>query len=473
MRLSPASLAPLAAVASMAVAGLAAETRPPNFVILFADDLGYGDLACYGHPTIRTPHLDRMAAEGMRFTDFYVASSVCTPSRAALLTGRLPIRNGMAGQMTHRVLYPDSSGGLPQEEVTMAEALKEQGYATALIGKWHLGSPPEHVPTKHGFDYFFGLPYSNDMDAAANIPPRPAFRINPEVEWWEVPLMRNEEIIERPADQRSLTRRYTEEAIQFVEENREKPFLLYLAHTFPHVPLFASEDFHDKSPRGRYGDTVEEIDWSTGQILEALRRENLAENTLVIFTSDNGPWLVRDLTGGSAGLLRDGKGSTFEGGVRVPAIAWWPGKVAPGAVSREMANAMDLFPTFLKLAGAELPGDRILDGVDMSPILFNAGPGLREREFYYRSDELYAIRKGPFKAHFSTWAGYSREPAEQHDPPLLFHLGHDPSERFNVAEAYPDVVADLVAERQAHLDSVVPGEPQLVDGHFRGRWIPR
>ena len=462
-------LASLAAVASAAPAG---ETRPPNFVVIFTDDLGYGDLGSYGHPSIRSPRLDAMAAEGIRFTDFYVASSVCTPSRAALLTGRLPIRSGMAGQLTHRVLYADSTGGLPLEEITMATALREAGYATALIGKWHLGNPPEFSPLRHGFDYYFGIPYSNDMelDRNRNPPPRPAFRLDADYEWWDVPLMRNHTIIERPANQHTLTKRYTEESIRFIRENRDSPFLLHLWHTFPHVPLFASEKFHGRSPRGRYGDTVEEIDWSTGQILDTLRELGLAENTLVVFTSDNGPWLTRDVAGGSAGLLRDGKGSTFEGGVRVPAIAWWPGRVEAGVVSREMANAMDLFTTFLKLAGAKIPPDRVIDGVDMRPILLKNGAGRRNVEYYFRSDRLYAIRKGPFKAHYSTWPGYSPEEAEHHDPPLLYHLGHDPSERFNIADDHPEVIAAIHAVRDSFLDELVPGEPQLTDGHFRGRW---
>lgn len=354
----------------------------------------------------------------------------------------------------------------------MAEALGDAGYATALVGKWHLGTPPDHSPLRHGFDTFFGLPYSNDMelDPDADPPTRPAFRMDPDFEWWDVPLMRDDEIIERPANQHTLTRRYTEEAIAFIESNRERPFFLYLAHTFPHVPLFASEEFHGQSPRGRYGDTVEEIDWSTGRVLEALRRENLEGDTLVIFTSDNGPWLVRDLAGGSAGLLRDGKGSTYEGGVRVPAIAWWPGKVEAGIVSREHTNAMDLFPTFLKLAGVEAPSDREIDGVDMSPVLFENGASRRDLEFYYRSDELYAVRKGAFKAHYTTWTGYSSEDAESHDPPLLFHLGHDPSEEFDVAEDHPAVLEEIEAARKAHLKELVRGEPQLTDGDFRGRW---
>lgn len=460
----------LAASAALLVPAAAAES-PPNYVIIFADDLGYGDLGCYGHPSIRTPHLDKMAAEGMRFTDFYMGASVCTPSRAALLTGRLPIRSGMAGLMTHRVLYADSTGGLPKEEITIAEALREEGYSTALIGKWHLGTPPEHSPLRHGFDEYFGLPYSNDMELLREVAPsRPAFRLDAESAWWNVPLLRNEEIIERPVDQTTLTRRYTREAIDFIGQNRDRPFFLYLAHTFPHVPLLASERFRGKSPRGRYGDTVEELDWSMGQVLAALRREGLAEKTLVVFTSDNGPWLVRDVAGGSAGLLRDGKGSTYEGGMRVPALAWWPGKIEPGVVSREIVTAMDLFPTFLRLAGADLPADRILDGGDLSPVLFEQGGSPRDAHFFYRSDELYAVRKGPFKAHFSTWTGYSKEPVERHDPPLLFHLGHDPSERFNVAADHPEVIAEIKALREAHRDSLVRRRPQLGNGHFRGHW---
>ncbi len=344
----------------------AAFPEKPNLVILFADDLGYGDLGCFGHPSIRTPHLDRMAAEGMKLTQFYVAAPVCTPSRSALLTGRLPIRNGMYGQR-RRVFYPDSTGGLPDEELTLAELLRQRGYATACIGKWHLGHLPQYLPTRHGFDCYFGLPYSNDMqNVRQGHPP--------------LPLMRNEEIIEQPVDQFTLTRRYTEEAVNFVRNSKEKPFFLYLAYTFPHVPLYASKDFRGRSRRGLYGDVVEELDWSVGVILQMLREEGLAERTLVFFTSDNGPWLIQRLNGGSAGLLRDGKGSTFEGGMRVPAIAWWPGTIAPGQVSMELACSMDLFTTGLKLAGAEVPSDRIIDGVDMTPI-FRGEPGLRRVMF--------------------------------------------------------------------------------------------
>ncbi len=444
-----------------AVNGSAA--RPPNFVVILADDLGYGDLACFGHPTIRTPQLDRMAREGMKLTDFYVAACVCTPSRAALLTGRLPIRSGMAGTEKRRVLYPDSEGGLPAEEITIARALKTGGYATACIGKWHLGQGQAHLPTSHGFDEFFGLPYSNDMDRIPSARQADTGSLNPRYQDFNVPLMHNGAILERPAVQTTLTRRYTEQAIRFIHENKRKPFFLYLPHTFPHVPLFASPDFKGRSRRGLYGDAVEELDWSVGQVLETLRREKLADNTLVVFTSDNGPWLVRNLAGGSGGLLRDGKGSTWEGGMRVPAIAWWPRHIQPTSVSSDLANAMDLFPTFLKLANIPLPADRVLDGYDLSPTLLGTGKAARDIQFYYRGEELYALRQGPFKAHFMSRDGYSKEPLQQHDPPLLFNVAQDPSEKYNIAQEHPDVIASLRAAAEQHRAGVVPGKPQY--GH--------
>lgn len=447
-------------VAGLAVSASAARIpRPPNIVILFADDLGYGDLGCYGHPSIRTPNLDRMAAEGMRFTDFYSAAPVCTPSRAALLTGRLPVRSGMTSD-TRRVLFPNSKGGLPADEVTVAEVLKQKGYRTACIGKWHLGHRPEFLPTRNGFDYYFGVPYSNDMDRVPNAG-GPSGSLNPKVEWWNVPLMRNEEIIERPADQHNLTQRYTEEAVKWMRGAKDKPFFLYIPYTMPHVPLFASREFAGKSPRGLYGDTVEEIDGSAGRILEHLRKQGLAKNTLVFFTSDNGPWLIQKLAGGSAGLLREGKGSTWEGGMREPALAWWPGKVPAGRVERSLACSMDLFSTCLALAGAEPPADRPIDGKSLVPVLLGHGSSGRESFFYYRDTQLYAVRKGPWKLHFITKSAYGRDPAEKHDPPLLFQLAHDPSEQFNVAAEHPEVVADLVREAERHRAGVVPARNQL------------
>ena len=432
----------------------------PNFVVIFCDDLGYGDLGCYGHPTIRTANLDRMAREGQRWTNFYAAASVCTPSRAALLTGRLPVRNGMCSYR-RRVLFPDSAGGLPSSEVTIAKALKEQGYATACIGKWHLGRLSEYLPTSHGFDYYFGIPYSNDMDSVRGRPQN-AQRV-PKIQYWNVPLLRNTEVVQQPADQRTITRRYTAEAVRFIKRSKGKPFFLYFPHTFPHVPLFASKQFSGTSLRGLYGDVVEEIDWSVGQVLDTLRSEGLAENTLVLFTSDNGPWLIKGDHGGSAGLLREGKGSTWEGGMREPMIAWWPGKIQGGQVELQMGSTLDFLPTILHLAGTSIPAERVLDGYDISPAFLGTGVSPRQVMFFYRGQRLYAVRKGPYKAHYVTEAAYGRDrrPAE-HDPPLVYHLGHDPSERFNVAADHREVVQSINKVVERHQANLVRGENQLL-----------
>ncbi len=448
----------LAVVCSFAAAAETPSVDKPNLVVIFTDDLGYGDLGCYGSPTIRTPNLDRMAAEGLRFTDFYSAAEVCTPSRAALLTGRYPIRSGMCGN--RRVLFPNSEGGLPPSEITIAEALKPLGYASAHIGKWHLGIHPGARPLDQGFDRSFGLPYSNDMDGRADLPRGASGSADPPRDGWNVPLLRDGEVVERPADQTTLTRRYTEEAVGLIRQWKDRPFFLYFAHTFPHVPLFASAEFKGKSPAGIYGDTVEEIDWSVGQVLDALRREGIAERTLVFFTSDNGPWLVMGDQGGSAGPFREGKGSTWEGGMRVPGIAWMPGRIRPGVTS-ELANAMDLFPTALRLAGGALPDSVAIDGVDLSPLLFE-GKSLPQRPFfYYRGDQLFAARLGQWKAHFRTQPGYGPPKAEEHEPPMLFHLGRDPSEKRDVAAAHPEVIVQIRQAVAEHQSGVVPGKPQL------------
>ncbi|MBI1389494.1 MAG: sulfatase-like hydrolase/transferase [bacterium] len=436
----------------------AVEKSPPNFIIIFADDLGYGDLGVFGHPTIRTPNLDRMAREGQKWTQFYAAASVCTPSRAGILTGRLPIRNGMCSDK-RRVLFPDSAGGLPESEITIAEALKSRGYATAAIGKWHLGHLPQFLPTRQGFDSYFGIPYSNDMDRV-NGDAHEAFQ-NPKPEYFNVPLMRNEEVVERPADQNTITRRYTDEAIRIIQEKKDGPFFIYLAHNLPHVPLFASQDFRDKSLRGLYGDVVQEIDAGVGRILQTLREEGLAENTYVVFTSDNGPWLQYDQQGGSAGLLRDGKGTTWEGGMREPTIVWGPGRVKPGVVNG-LGSTLDLLPTFCTLAGASIPDDRVLDGLDLSSTWLEEAPSPRKTMFYYRGEQLYAVRKGPWKAHFISQSAYKFDKGpEKHETPLLFNLNVDPGESFNVAGQHPDVIAEIKTVVEQHKATLSPVENQL------------
>lgn len=427
----------------------------PNFIILFCDDLGYGDLSCYGHPTIKTPNIDQMAREGMKFTQFYVGASLCTPSRAALLTGRYPIRSGMCSNK-RGVLFPDSDGGLPQDEITIARALKEKGYKTACIGKWHLGHLPPYLPTNHGFDYYFGIPYSNDMSPAQNdgegaghFPP--------------IPLLENEKTIKLEPDQSLLTKQYTEKAISFINQHMNDPFFLYLPYTFPHTPLYASETFKGKSKRGLYGDTVQEIDWSVGEILNTLKRKNLDKNTFVFFTSDNGPWLLRKNDGGSAGLLRAGKGTTWEGGMREPAIAWWPGEIARSTICNALCCTMDLFTTILTLANIPIPDDRTIDGVNILPLLNQEKASVRNVFFYYAGANLYAARKGPWKAHFwSIENEFSSDRKDiKHDPPLLFNIENDPSERFDISNKYPEIIEEIKEEVRFHQENLHPKPSQL------------
>lgn len=440
-----------------------------NFIIIFADDLGYGDLSCFGHPTIKTPVLDRMAIEGQKWTNFYVGASVCTPSRAALLTGRLPIRNGLMSDKA-RVFFPDSKNGLPAKEITLAEQLKKANYSTHMIGKWHLGHREQFLPTNHGFDEYYGIPYSNDMDLTR--------KLNSGMDYWElwtkeyhnlspeefnIPLLSGTDQVERPVDQTSIVKRYTDHTLEILNKHQKEdpPFFIYFAHNLPHVPLFASAEFKGRSKRGLYGDVVEEIDYNIGRLLEALKKNGLDKNTIVVFTSDNGPWLPTEISGGSAGLLRDGKGTTWEGGMRVPTIFWAPEIILPGVIT-EMGTTMDLFKTFSEIAGIESPQDREMDGVDLSPVLFNKKKSPRNEVQYYRERELYAYRLGSYKAHFITQPGY-RNGKVYHDPPLLFNVDEDPSERFNLAAQYPEVLAEIQKAVKAHREKMKKDPDLLVE----------
>jgi arylsulfatase A len=451
-------------LAGLAAGGLSGQApRRPNIVVIFADDLGYGDIGAFGAPNIRTPRLDAMAGEGQKWTSFYV-QPVCSPSRAALLTGRLPVRNGMFGTPSGtapKVFRDNAAEGLPLDEVTVAELLKSAGYQTGMVGKWHLGQLPQFLPMRQGFDSWFGVPYSHDM--RMTVPRDNAYQTGayytPKPEYWDVPLMQDERVIERPVDHRTLTRRYTDKAVEFIAGNKGRPFFLYLAHSLPHIPLARSDAFVGRSAGGMYGDVIEELDWSVGQVLDALRAAGVERNTLVLFTSDNGPWLPFRDHGGSAGLLKQGKGTTWEGGVRTPAIFWWPGTVRPGVVTG-MGSGLDLLATAASLAGTALPADRRLDSVDLTPALTGAGPSPRQELFYYWDTELRAVRKGNFKAHFVTSGAYDDpEPRVAHDPPLLFDLSVDPAERFNIAAQQPGLVADLIRAANAHRESVVVAKP--------------
>lgn len=404
----------------------------PNIVILFCDDLGYGDLGVYGHPTIRTPNLDRMTADGMKFTNFYSGSPACTASRYALLTGRYPARSGFSW-----VLYPNSERGIHPKEQTLAEGLKRAGYQTACFGKWHLGSTkPEYLPLQNGFDEYLGLPYSNDM-----IPP-----IHP-----DIALLQGNDTLEMNPDQSTLTALYTQRAKDFIQRNKHNPFFLYLPYAMPHLPLHPGKAFAGKSLRGAYGDVVEEIDWSVGEILKLLDEQGLSENTLVFFTSDNGPWIIKNEQGGSSGLLRDGKGSTWEGGMRVPGIARWPGVIEPGSVQMNLSSTLDLFVTALKLAGATPNEDSVIDGQDITPLLVGeeTANATRPPFFYYGPNALHAVRKGPWKLHIKTSSQTGREYFGGATP-LLFNLKEDPSEQYNLAEQYPEVVKELMQLIEAH-----------------------
>ncbi|MBV62956.1 MAG: arylsulfatase [Rickettsiales bacterium] len=413
-------------------------SKTPNFIVIFTDDQGYEDIGCFGSPKIKTPNLDKLAAEGRKFTSFYSANSVCSPSRAALMTGCYPTRVSVPG-----VLFPRHKEGLNPDEITIAELLKTKGYATSCIGKWHIGHKPKFLPTRQGFDSYFGIPYSNDMTIdpeaklAADIILRDGFTLdrikNEKPKKNLVPLMRNEEVIEYPCDQTTLTKRYTEEAVRFIEKNEDKPFFLYIPHTMPHIPLFASKNFKGKSERGPYGDTIEEIDWSVGEIMKTLRENNLDENTLVIYTSDNGPWKLKEGRGGSAYPLRGYKFQTYEGGMRVPCIMSWKGKIPSGTVCDEIGATIDLLPTFANLAGAKIPDDRIIDGKNIWPIISGKEGALSPHDiyYYYKGNRLESARQGKWKIRRSGKKSQSVE---------LYNLEDDISESKNLSLKNPELI---------------------------------
>ncbi|WP_018628768.1 sulfatase family protein [Niabella aurantiaca] len=400
----------------------AAAQQKPNFIIIYADDLGYGDIGINGHPGIQTPNLDQMAIEGIRFSNYYSASPACTASRYALLTGKYPSRAGFRW-----VLSPNATRGIHSKEQTMAELLKDDGYQTAIFGKWHLGSSNRSfLPLANGFDEYVGLPYSNDM-----IPPK----------YPPIALLNGYDTITVNPDQSTLTRIYTEKATAFIKRNRERPFFVYLPYAMPHTPLFASARFRGSSKRGKFGDVVQELDFYIGRLISCLKEEGLNKNTYVIFTSDNGPWVKQNQAGGSAGLFRDGKGSTWEGGMREPFILWGHHSIPRGKVVSEVFTALDIFPTIATLAGKARPKNRI-DGHPYADLWKGVGTG--RAEFYYVGIEhqLMAVRKGPWKLHIKTYSQLGIDYFEK-GKPLLFNLDEDPSEKYDLASKYPDRVKEL------------------------------
>ena len=460
-------------------AGAQEKPSTPNLIIILTDDQGYGDLGCYGSPNIRTPNLDRMADEGMRLTSFYVAP-VCGPSRAQLMTGCYHTR------VSHS--HSENAGaktGLHPDEITIAEELKPAGYVTKMVGKWHLGQEPEFLPTSQGFDLFFGIPYSNDMwpyhlrmpvkdhedDLFQTLRKRGEYTgfarqgtyyAEGEGFYDPLPLMRDAKAVELNPDQSQLTSRFTQEALGFIKENKDGPFFLYLAYSMPHVPLFPGEDWQGKSFRGRYGDAVEEIDACCGQIFQTLENLEIDDNTLVVFTSDNGPWLEYGIDGGSAGPLRGGKRSLYEGGLRVPGIFRWPGRIPAGTRSEVIASSMDLLPTFVALAGISVPNDRVIDGENLWPLLCGQAEKSPHEFFHYfglsrpgASPIYHAVRNERWKLFVEPDEKGGFKPAE------LYDLATDPSERFNRLSWYPEIAAKLQEQAEQFFAGVVKNRRPL------------
>ncbi|MEM9345362.1 MAG: sulfatase [Planctomycetota bacterium] len=401
----------------------------PNVVIFFTDDQGYGDLSCFGNPTIHTPHLDQMAAEGMKLTQFYVASPVCSPSRAALLTGSYPKRIGM-----HKhVIFPQYDYGMHTDEHTIADMLQAQGYATGMFGKWHLGHRRGLLPTDQGFDTWYGIPYSNDM-STYHRNGKTGYKFN-------LPLMRDDKVLEWEPDQHVFTKNATEEAVKFIETNKDKPFFVYIPHAMPHIPIYASKEFEGTSKRGLYGDVIEEIDWSVGEVIKTLKQHGLDENTIVMFATDNGPWEPFKQYGGSAGPLRGAKGSNWEGGQRVPCIIRWPAKVPAGSVCMELTRSIDILPTLAEITGGQLSSNKIDGGSIKGLLTGEDGAASASDTFLYYSarGELNGIRKGQWKLLFNG------KEAKDVGGTALFHLEIDISEKWNVAKNKPELVEELKA----------------------------
>jgi arylsulfatase A-like enzyme len=441
---------------------VSASPQKPNIVIIFTDDQGYGDLGAFGSTTIRTPHLDRLAKEGRKFTSFMVASSVCSPSRAALLTGCYPKRVGM-----HQgVLFPTSTTGLNPDELTIADHLRQQGYATACFGKWHLGHHPEVLPTANGFDTYYGIPYSNDMNHPDNQGKPKGGAEGMDLLWndpestltkWQTPLMENEKIVELPVDQRTITRRCTDRAIGFIEENRERPFFVYLPYSMPHIPLYVPDEIRDPDPKRAYINTIEHLDTEVGRVFDKLRELKLAGNTYVIFTTDNGPWLTFNHHGGSAGPLRDGKMSSFEGGQRVPCIMWAPGRIPAGTECDGLASTMDLLPTIAAITNTPLPADRGIDGLDISSLLTGGTESPRKEFLYYhKGGHIEGIREGDWKLLVKYPENKKGLDLTAEPKVMLFNLMDDLGERNNLAVEKPELVERL-RQRMLDLDAAIGG----------------
>ena len=439
----------------------------PNIVIIFTDDQGYGDLGCFGSKTIRTPNLDRLAKEGRKFTSFMAASSVCSPSRAALLTGSYPKRVGM-----HKgVLFPGSTTGLNPTEHTIADHLKQQDYATACFGKWHLGHHPEVLPTANGFDAYFGIPYSNDMNHPDNEGKPEGGAADMDALWkdpqstltkWKTPLMENEKIVELPVDQRTITRRCTDRGIAFIKENRNRPFFLYLPYSMPHIPLYVPDDVRDPDPKRAYINTIEHLDTEVGRIFALLRELKLAENTYVIFASDNGPWLGFEHHAGSAAPLRGGKFSTFEGGQRVPCIMWAPGRIPAGTECDALASTLDILPTIAAITATKLPADRVIDGMDISALLNGTAKTVRKEFLYYGSNgDIEGIREGDWKLLEVKTDPKKSKAATSDLAVMLFNLAEDDGEKCNLAAEKPELV-ERMRLRMTELDAAVAADVRPV-----------